>query len=416
MDTKLVDDLYESKLNGVYDPKRGLRKNITWILLDKINGAFGKYFTMDDITARVQFLEKRYKHFHMMLGNEHCTWDHETNKVQAPDWLVQFWNDVAGDAEFTAAYPKYGEPLFGEGGKLIFEDGYTVSTVLDGDKSNLKVNPHSILHQSPPSDLFVLLDSVASTFYTVSLPTISNETVIKRLAGNGEPGYLDGDLDSAMFNKPRSFTVDFSGNVYVADQRKHSIRKISKTGVSTIAGGSSQKAGRKDGPGRDASFSDDFELTFIPQRCALMVSDHGNRLIRQINLKEADCARRSGSVLGTTSVWLLGLGLSCLFGLIVGFAIRPYVLPHTGRSQTSSVQLDMDTLPNESGETNSDALLRHQKLEQGKEKEGADVFSHGHNKIDGMIRANLVNFEDQGLKVGSFESVECSLGGLVKRR
>ncbi|GFP87791.1 probable phosphatase psr2 [Phtheirospermum japonicum] len=112
MDIKLVDDLRESKLNGVYDPKRGLRNNITWILLDKINGAFGKDFTMDDITARVQFLEKRYRHFHMMLGNEHCTWDHETNKVQAPDWLVRFWNDVAGDAEFTAAYLKHGEPLF----------------------------------------------------------------------------------------------------------------------------------------------------------------------------------------------------------------------------------------------------------------------------------------------------------------
>ncbi|KAL6571798.1 hypothetical protein OROHE_002667 [Orobanche hederae] len=183
----------------------------------------------------------------------------------------------------------------GEGEKLIFEDGYTVSTVLDGDKSNFKVNPHSIHHQSPLSDLFVLLDSVASTFYTVSLPSTSNQTVIKKLVGNGQSGYMDGNLDSAIFNKPRSFAVDFKGNVYVADQRRHTIRKISNTGVTTIAGGSSQKAGRKDGPGRDASFSDDFELTFIPQRCALMISDHGNRLVRQISLKGEDCKRHSGS-------------------------------------------------------------------------------------------------------------------------
>ncbi|KAL3631044.1 hypothetical protein CASFOL_024028 [Castilleja foliolosa] len=401
----------------------------------------------------------------------------------------------------------------GEAGKLIFEDGYTVSTVLDGDKSDLKVNPHSIIHQSPPSDLFVLLDSVASTFYTVSLPTSSNESVIKRLAGNGEPGYLDGDLDSAMFNKPRSFAVDFSGNVYVADQRKHSIRKISKTGVSTIAGGSSQKAGRKDGPGRDASFSDDFELTFIPQRCALMVCDHGNRLIRQINLKEADCTRRSGSVLGTTSIWLLGLGLSCLFGLIVGFVIRPYVLSHEGlrplwpnwtwtccltslerqivmlcsdirsvivkstiyslsrqivilsisqlslmfrpgmvRSRVTCEKtvslLDLDelcssnsgsALGSSSSSSSSNNIVVSPKVteelkdlltfdggsmlpmnaygivEQGKEKD-VDVFSVGHNKIDGMIMSNLMNFEDQDLKVGSFESVDCNFGGLVKRR
>lgn len=60
------------------------------------------------------------------------------------------------------------------GGGLLFEDGYTVSTVLDGYKSNIKVNPRSILHQSPPSDLFILLDSTASTFYSLSLSTTSN--------------------------------------------------------------------------------------------------------------------------------------------------------------------------------------------------------------------------------------------------
>ncbi|KAL9149523.1 hypothetical protein ABFS82_12G114700 [Erythranthe guttata] len=245
-------------------------------------------------------------------------------------------------------------------GGVIFEDGYTVSTVLDGDKSNVKVNPHSILHQSPPSDAFVLLDSVASTFYTVSLPTTSNETVIKSLAGNGKPGFIDGDLASARFNKPRSFAVDFNGNVYVADMLNRAVRKITKTGVTTIAGGNSQNSGRTDGPARDASFSNNFELTFIPQRCALMVSDHGNRLIRQINLKAADCKRQSGSVLGTTSAWLLGLGLSCLLSLILGFVIRPYVIPYTGRFRSPSL-VQLDTMPNESGETNFDALLRHQK-------------------------------------------------------
>lgn len=65
--------------------------------------------------------------------------------------------------------------------------------------------------------------------------------------------------------------------------------------MTTIAGGYSQKAGRTDGPARDASFSNNFELTFIPQRCALMISDIGDRLVRQISLKAADCTRHSGS-------------------------------------------------------------------------------------------------------------------------
>ncbi|XP_057774632.1 uncharacterized protein LOC130993662 isoform X3 [Salvia miltiorrhiza] len=246
-------------------------------------------------------------------------------------------------------------------GELIYEDGYTVTTIIDGDKSNVKVNPQSIIHQSPPSDLFIILDSVDSTFYTALLPTTSNETVIKKLAGNKVFGYVDGDLASAKFHKPKSFAVDLNGNIYVADHLNHAIRKITKSGVTTIAGGYSQKAGRADGPARDALFSDDFELIFSSEICALLISDHGNRLVRQISLKAEDCSRQSGSVLGTTSAWLLGLGLCSLISLAVGLVIRPYVIPYTGRRQTSSAPLDMDTLPNESGETSSDALLRLEK-------------------------------------------------------
>lgn len=65
--------------------------------------------------------------------------------------------------------------------------------------------------------------------------------------------------------------------------------------MTTIAGGYSQKTGNADGPARDATFSDDFELTFIHEICALMISDHGNRLVRQISLKAEDCNRNSGS-------------------------------------------------------------------------------------------------------------------------
>lgn len=56
------------------------------------------------------------------------------------------------------------------------------------------------------------------------------ETFLKWLAGNGESGYADGDLDSAKFSKPSSFAVDYKGNVYVADSRNHAIRKITQSG------------------------------------------------------------------------------------------------------------------------------------------------------------------------------------------
>ncbi|RYR48092.1 uncharacterized protein LOC107605911 isoform X2 [Arachis ipaensis] len=110
---------------------------------------------------------------------------------------------------------------------IILEEGFTVTTVLDGHKIN--VNPHSILQRSGSSDL-ILLDSTNSVFYTLQFP-ISSDSIVRRLSGDGSAGYKDGDVISAEFNKPRSFAVDLKGNVYVADKNNKAIRKISSNGL-----------------------------------------------------------------------------------------------------------------------------------------------------------------------------------------
>ncbi|KAK7843188.1 protein suppressor of quenching 1 [Quercus suber] len=259
------------------------------------------------------------------------------------------------------------------------EEGYTVTTVIDGHK--LGINPRSILSKPGSSDL-LLLDSVSKS-----------KVQVNRLAGASDRngGYADGELDSARFNKPRSFAVDLKGNVYVADKTNHAIRKISNTGVKTIAGGYSKNPGHQDGPAKNASFSDDFEISFVPEKCALLISDHGNQLVRQISLKAEDCVRGSQFALeqfqfgfwtGTLMfTWLdcgdcssalylsssleqfqfgFWTGTLCLLGLIVGIAVQPYIFRRTERLQPPVFQ-DMDALPNPSGETSTDTLLRHQK-------------------------------------------------------
>lgn len=245
---------------------------------------------------------------------------------------------------------------------VVLEDGYTVTTVIDGHKCG--INPHSVLPRPGSSDLLVL-DSSRSAVYTVPFPIPgSQESVIKLFTGDGVEGYSDGEPGSARFKKPRSFAVDTKGNVFVADKGNNVIRKISASGsVSTIAGGytHSQKPGREDGPSQNATFSTELELAFVADKCALLVSDWGNQLVRLINLKPEDCARSSPSALGAASIWLLGLGLSCLFGLLVGIVIRPYIIRNTGGPQQARIQRDMEALPNQSGEASTDSLLRHQK-------------------------------------------------------
>ncbi|XP_057420512.1 uncharacterized protein LOC130714618 isoform X2 [Lotus japonicus] len=243
-------------------------------------------------------------------------------------------------------------------GKVVIpEDGYTVTTVLDGHKHH--INPYSVLQRPGSSDLIVL-DSVNSAFYTVQFP-ISQESVFTKFSGNGSPGYSDGDVGLAQFDKPRSFAFDLRGNMYVADRSNQAIRKITANGVTTIAGGFSEKSSRQDGPANNASLSNDFELSFIPGLCALLVSDHMHQLVYQINLNEQDCTLGSKSGLGAVMTWTLGLGLSCLLGLVIGIAVRPYIIPHTGRFQPLPFHRDMEALPNQSGESSTETLLRHQK-------------------------------------------------------
>ncbi|KAH9709062.1 NHL domain-containing protein [Citrus sinensis] len=347
---------------------------------------------------------------------------------------------------------------------LLLEDGYTVTTVIDGHQ--LEINPHSVIDRPGSSDLIVL-DSSRSAFYTLSFP-LSEESVVKRLAGDGVQGYSDGEPGSARFDKPKSFAVDMKGNIYVADKSNHVIRKITNLGVTTIAGGGSKKEGRADGPAQNASFSNDFELTFVPHICALLISDHGSQLIRQINLKPEDCSKssQSGSALGAVSVWVLVSVLSCLVSLVIGFVARPYIIRHTGRLDPP-LQHDMEALPNQSGETSTDLINNlksrtpkkdvvslldssdlhgceikksHQYADQLKDllsfdgnqdlitedifrqelenQKSSDVLClpNSHGMLDDMIRASIMGFDGEAKETTTEVGSLVGNSGLVKRR
>ncbi|KAF7062489.1 hypothetical protein CFC21_069083 [Triticum aestivum] len=167
-----------------------------------------------------------------------------------------------------------------------YEGGYTVETVFDGSK--LGIEPYSV--EVTQGGELLVMDSMNSNIYRIALP-LSRYSRPKLVAGSPEgiPGHVDGRLREAKMNHPKGFTVDGRGNIYVADAMNMAVRKISDTGVTTIAGGKSSRGGHVDGPSDDAKFSTDFEVRYIASSCSLLVIDRGNQAIREIQLNFDDC-------------------------------------------------------------------------------------------------------------------------------
>jgi serine/threonine-protein kinase len=100
------------------------------------------------------------------------------------------------------------------------------------------------------------------------------------LAGDGRPGYRDGDGSTARFNYPSGLALDANGNIYVADQGNHRIRIIRPSGdVSTLAGDG--MGSYSDGTGAHASFNFPSSVA-VDQAGRVFVADSYNNLIRRI--------------------------------------------------------------------------------------------------------------------------------------
>ncbi|KAL7261078.1 hypothetical protein ACSBR1_006681 [Camellia fascicularis] len=176
---------------------------------------------------------------------------------------------------------------------MKFESGYSVETVFDGSK--LGIEPYSV--EVLASGELLVLDSTNSNLYKISSP-LSIYSRPKLVAGSAEgySGHIDGKPRGARMNHPKGLTVDDRGNIYIADTVNMAIRKITDTGITTIAGGKwGRGGGHVDGASEDTKFSNDFDVVYIRSNCSLLVIDRGSQAIREIQLRFDDCVYQYGS-------------------------------------------------------------------------------------------------------------------------
>jgi hypothetical protein len=106
--------------------------------------------------------------------------------------------------------------------------------------------------------------------------------VVTTVAGSaGLRGSADGTGSAARFNSPWGVATDSSGNVYVADSRNDTIRKITPAGVVTTLAGSAGFFGSEDGTGSAARFNSPWGVA-TDSSGNVYVADSGNHTIRKM--------------------------------------------------------------------------------------------------------------------------------------
>ncbi|MCS6820478.1 MAG: gliding motility-associated C-terminal domain-containing protein [Microscillaceae bacterium] len=107
---------------------------------------------------------------------------------------------------------------------------------------------------------------------------IAPDGTVSTIAGNNSATFQDGVGTAASFFSPTGIDIDLQGNLYVADRRNHRIRKITPDGtVTTIAGVSA--SGPLDGPVNTAqlNFPSDVTLDYLGN---IYIADRSNNRIR----------------------------------------------------------------------------------------------------------------------------------------
>jgi hypothetical protein len=90
--------------------------------------------------------------------------------------------------------------------------------------------------------------------YNHCIRKIAMNGQVSTFAGTGEPGYANGPGTSAQFNRPQDVVLDSAGNLYVADANNYVIRKIAPDGTVSLWAGTPGASGETDGPVLQASF------------------------------------------------------------------------------------------------------------------------------------------------------------------
>ena len=250
------------------------------------------------------------------------TSNHTIRKI-APSGVV---NTLAGEAGVRGSAD-------GPGTEARFSSPEGIATDLLGNVYVADFSNHTIRKITPPGVVSTIAGSAASFgsrdglgtdarfYFPAGVATDREGNVYVAGAGNsairkitpagmvstlaglaGSPGSADGTGADARFDWPTGVAVDRVGNVYVADNHNHTIRKITPAGVVSTLAGTAGSYGSADGAGARARFDHPHGVA-VDSVGRVYVADEYNSTIRSIDpagtvTTLAGAVRLSGAVDG----------------------------------------------------------------------------------------------------------------------
>jgi len=183
-----------------------------------------------------------------------------------------------------------------------------VSTIAGTGTAGFADGPGSVAKFNQPID--VAADHAGNIYVADNLNhrirKIAADGTVSTVAGDGTAGFADGNGTTAKFKNPSGIDIDKQGNLVVADRINHRIRIIAADGaITTVAGDGT--SGYKDGAGATARFADPYGIT-VDHQGNIIVADLSNNKIRRI-----DAAGIVSTLAGTGNGFADGAGAGAQF-------------------------------------------------------------------------------------------------------
>ncbi len=208
-------------------------------------------------------------------------------------------NSISGDANGAGTTAKFNQPfgiaIDSQGNVYVADignhkiqqlttasDGTVMVSTLAGSEAGFRDGIGTAAKFYFP--IGVAVDNAGNVYvgdkYNQKIRKITPARVVSTFAGSGQQGFADGTGAAAQFNNPNGVAVDSEGNVYVADEGNHKIRKITPAGVVSTFAGSGQR-GFADGTGTAAQFNRPYDVA-VDSEGNVYVADLFNHKIRKI--------------------------------------------------------------------------------------------------------------------------------------